>query len=120
MRAANGPLLVTDALGIVAFLQFDDVVHTLVVCGVVGAITGLEGMLVRPAILSRASQINPVAIFLSLLMWSWIWGLWGTILAVPMIMMIKAASDRIDSLQPLGELLAASEPKPSAADPADG
>jgi predicted PurR-regulated permease PerM len=109
-----GPALVTAALGIVAFLQFDDVFRTLVVCGVVGTITGLEGMLVRPALLSRASQINPVAIFLSLLVWSWIWGLWGTILAVPMVMMITAASDRIDSLQPLGELLGGAEPKPDA------
>jgi predicted PurR-regulated permease PerM len=111
-----GPLLVTAALGVVAFLQFDEVVRTLMVCGVVGAITGLEGMLVRPALLSRASQINPVAIFLSLLIWTWIWGLWGTILAVPMVMMLKAASDRIDSLQPLGELLGGSEPKEAAAD----
>jgi predicted PurR-regulated permease PerM len=109
-----GPLLVTGALGVVAFLQFDDVVRTLIVCAVVGAITGLEGMLVRPALLSRASQINPVAIFLSLLVWSWIWGFWGTILAVPMVMMMKAASDRIDSLQPLGELLGGAEPKPDA------
>jgi predicted PurR-regulated permease PerM len=109
-----GPMLVTAALGVVAFLQFDDVVRTLIVCGVVGSITGLEGMLVRPLLLSRASQINPVAIFLSLLVWTWIWGLWGTILAVPMVMMMKAASDRIDSLQPLGELLGGAEPKPDA------
>jgi predicted PurR-regulated permease PerM len=109
-----GPLMVTGAVGIVAFLQFDDVVRTLMVCGVIGTITGLEGMLVRPALLSRASQINPVAIFLSLLVWSWIWGFWGTILAVPMVMMMKAASDRIDSLQPLGELLGGAEPKPDA------
>jgi predicted PurR-regulated permease PerM len=71
-------------------------------------------MLLRPAQLSRASQINPVAIFLSLLVWSWIWGLWGTILAVPMVMMIKAACDRIDSLQPIGELLSGGEAREPA------
>ncbi|HUE85940.1 MAG TPA: AI-2E family transporter [Vicinamibacterales bacterium] len=106
-----GPLMVTAGLGIVAFLEFDDLFRTLTVCAVVGAITGLEGMLVRPALLSRASQINPVAIFLSLLVWSWLWGFWGTILAVPMVMMMKAASDRINSLQPLGELLSGGEPR---------
>lgn len=106
-----GPLLVTACLGVVALLQFDDVVYTLTVCAIVGTITGLEGMLLRPAMLSRASQINPVAIFLSLMVWSWIWGFWGTILAVPMIMMIKATCDRIDSLQPIGELLSGGEPK---------
>lgn len=110
-----GPLLVSGGLGVVAFLQFDDVVQTLTVCAVVGAITGLEGMLLRPAMLSRASQINPVAIFLSLMIWSWIWGFWGTILAVPMIMMMKAACDRIDSLRPIGELLAGGEQKDTPA-----
>jgi len=115
-----GPLLVSGGLGVVAFLQFDDVVQTLTVCAVVGAITGLEGMLLRPAMLSRASQINPVAIFLSLMVWSWIWGFWGTILAVPMIMMMKAACDRIDSLRPIGELLAGDEPKDTPAVSAEG
>ena len=105
-----GPLIVTAGLGVVAFLQFDDVVRTLYVCGAAGAITGLEGMLLRPALLSRASQINAVAIFMALLLWTWLWGLWGTVLAVPMLMMLKAVSDRVESLQPLSELLG-SEPK---------
>jgi predicted PurR-regulated permease PerM len=109
-----GPLLVTGGVGLIAFLQFDDLFRTLTVCAAVGTITGLEGMLLRPALLSRASQINPVAIFLSLLVWSWIWGLWGTILAVPMVMMIKAACDRIDSLQPIGELLSGGEAREPA------
>jgi predicted PurR-regulated permease PerM len=113
-----GPLLVTGGVGIVAFLQFDDLFQTLMICGVIGTITGLEGMLLRPAMLSRASRINPVAIFLSLLVWSWIWGFWGTILAVPMVMMMKAASDRIDSLQPLGELLGGADPDPRRVEPA--
>lgn len=107
-----GPAIVTAGLGVVAFLQFDDVVRTLYVCAAAGTITGLEGMLLRPAMLSRASQINPVAIFIGLLLWSWLWGLWGTVLAVPMLMMLKAVSDRVDSLQPLGELLGG-EPKPA-------
>jgi predicted PurR-regulated permease PerM len=100
-----GPAIVTAGLGVVAFLQFDDLVQTLYVCAAAGAITGLEGMLLRPAMLSRASQINPVAIFMGLLLWTWLWGLWGTVLAVPILMMLKSVSDRIESLQPLGELL---------------
>jgi predicted PurR-regulated permease PerM len=107
-----GPAIVTGGIGVVAFLQFDDVVRTLYVCAAVGAVTGLEGMLLRPALLSRASQLNPVAIFAGLLLWSWLWGLWGTVLAVPILMMIKSISDRVDTLQPLGELLGG-EPKPA-------
>jgi predicted PurR-regulated permease PerM len=104
-----GPVAVTAGLGIVAFLQFDDLGRTLYVCAAVGAITGLEGMLLRPALLSRASRMNAVAIFLSLLFWTWVWGLWGTIFAVPIIMMMKATCDRIEALQPIGELLGAGD-----------
>jgi predicted PurR-regulated permease PerM len=100
-----GPLIVTGGLGTVAFIQFDDVLKTMYVCGVALTITSLEGWLLTPTLMSRASQMNPVAIFIGLLFWSWVWGVWGTILAVPMLMTVKAICDRVEDLQPVGELL---------------
>jgi len=100
-----GPIIVTAGLGVVSFMQFDDLLRTAYVCGVAFAITSLEGFLLTPMMMSRAAQMNPVAIFVGLLFWSWIWGIWGTILAVPMMMMIKAVCDHIEDLQPVGELL---------------
>ena len=100
-----GPVIVTGGLGLVAFLQFDSIPKTLIVCGVALLITSLEGFLLTPALMSRAARINSAAIFTGLLFWSWIWGVWGTILAVPMLMMIKAVCDHVEDLQPIGELL---------------
>lgn len=100
-----GPIIVTAGLGVVSFMQFDDVLRTLYVCGVAFAITSLEGFLLTPMLMGRAAQMNPVAIFVGLLFWSWIWGIWGTILAVPMLMMLKAVCDHVEDLQPVGELL---------------
>jgi predicted PurR-regulated permease PerM len=100
-----GPILVSGGLGIVAFMQFDDVTRTIIVCAVTFAITSLEGFLLTPALMGRAAQMNPVAIFVGLLFWSWIWGVWGAVLAVPMLMMVKAVCDHIEELQPVGELL---------------
>ena len=100
-----GPLIVTGGLGVVAFMQFDDVPKTLMVCGVAFVITSLEGFLLTPTLMSRAARMNPVAIFVGLLFWSWVWGIWGAVLAVPMLMMIKAVCDHIEDLQPVGELL---------------
>lgn len=100
-----GPVIVTGGVGVVAFLQFDDALKTLTVCAVALAITSLEGFLLTPALMGRAARMNPVAIFVGLLFWSWIWGVWGTILAVPMLMMLKAICDRVEDLQPIGELL---------------
>ena len=78
---------------------------TAYVSGTALAITSLEGWLLTPLLMSRAAQMNPVAIFVGLLFWSWVWGVWGTILAVPMLMAIKAVCDRVEDLQPIGELL---------------
>ena len=100
-----GPVLVTGSLGVVAFLQFNDLVQTSIVCAVTFAITALEGFLLTPMLMGRAAQMNPVAIFIGLLFWSWMWGIWGTVLAVPMLMMLKAVCDHVEDLQPIGELL---------------
>jgi predicted PurR-regulated permease PerM len=100
-----GPIIVSGGLAVVAFLQFDDLLMTSYIAGTALAITSLEGWLLTPLLMSRAAQMNPVAIFVGLLFWSWVWGVWGTILAVPMLMAVKAVCDRVEDLQPFGELL---------------
>lgn len=100
-----GPIIVSGGLAVVAFLQFDDLLMTSYIAGTALLITSLEGWLLTPVLMSRAAQMNPVAIFIGLLFWSWVWGVWGTILAVPMLMAVKAVCDRVEDLQPFGELL---------------
>ena len=100
-----GPIVVSGGLAIVTFMQFDDLVTTLYVSGTALLITSLEGWLLTPVLMSRAAQMNPVAIFVGLLFFSWVWGVWGTILAVPMLMAIKAVCDRVEDFQPVGEML---------------
>lgn len=100
-----GPIVVTGGLAVVTFMQFDDLVRTSYVAATALAITSLEGWLLTPLLMSRAARMNPVAIFVGLLFWSWVWGVWGTILAVPMLMAIKSICDRVEDLQPIGELL---------------
>jgi predicted PurR-regulated permease PerM len=100
-----GPIIVSGGLAAVAFLQFDDILTTAYVSGSALVITSLEGWLLTPMLMSRAAQMNPVAIFVGLLFWSWVWGVWGTILAVPMLTTLKAICDRVEDLQPIGELL---------------
>jgi predicted PurR-regulated permease PerM len=100
-----GPILVSGGLAVISFMQFDDIGRSLTVAGAAFVITSLEGFLLTPALMSRAARMNPVAIFVGLLFFGWIWGVWGAILAVPMLMMLKAICDHIEDLQPLGELL---------------
>lgn len=100
-----GPLIVTGGLMLVGYLQFETIEMALYVAAIALVITTLEGWLLTPTLMGRAASINPAAIFVGILFWSWVWGVWGLILAVPMLMMLKAICDRIDELQPIGELL---------------
>jgi predicted PurR-regulated permease PerM len=100
-----GPLIVTGSLGMVGFMQFGTISMALAVAGAALAITTLEGWLLTPSLLGRAAQMNQVAVFASLILWTWLWGVWGTFLAVPMMMVVKAICDHVQDLKPWGEFL---------------
>jgi predicted PurR-regulated permease PerM len=100
-----GPLIVTAGLAIVGFLQFGTIEMAVLVAGVALLITTLEGMLLTPHLLSRAASLNHVAIFVAIAFWSWAWGVSGMLLAVPMLMVMKAVCDHVEGLQGVGKFV---------------
>ena len=100
-----GPTIGAAVCAVVAFIQFHSVETTLAAGGVAGLVALLEGNLITPWLTSRAGELNTVAVFVSVLFWGWMWGVWGLLLAVPIMIAIKAAADHIEPLQPFGELL---------------
>ena len=100
-----GPVVVTGGTALVALLQFGTIDMALLVGGISLAITSLEGYLLTPWLTGRASRMNAVVVFVGVLFWGWLWGVWGLLLGVPIIMIIKSICDRIEDLKPVGELL---------------
>ena len=100
-----GPVIVASGTAIVAFLQFGTAAMAVYVSGISLVITSIEGWLVTPWLTSRTARTNEVAIFVGLIFWSFVWGIWGTLLAVPMLVAVKAYCDHIEDLKPVGELL---------------
>jgi predicted PurR-regulated permease PerM len=100
-----GPVLVSGGTAVVAFMQFGNIHMAFIVSGVSLAITSLEGFLLTPWLTSRAARMNAVAIFVGLLFWGWVWNVWGMLLAVPMLMVLKAIGDHVEDFHALGELL---------------
>ena len=92
-------------MAMVAFLQFGTIEMALLVGGAALAITTLEGFLLTPWLTSRAARMNAVAIFVGLIFWGWVWDVWGLLLAVPMLMVIKAVCDHVEEFKGFGELL---------------
>jgi predicted PurR-regulated permease PerM len=100
-----GPLIVTAGLTAIAYVQFGTIPMAVTVAMTALVITTLEGWVLTPLLMGRVAQINTVSIFAALLFWSWMWGVWGLLLAVPMTMAVKAVCDRVEGLQPIGTLL---------------
>ena len=100
-----GNVAVTGAAALVAFLQFGQVQMAMIVAGSSLLINTIEGYLLVPWATSRASRMNPVAVFIGVLAWGWLWGVWGLLLGIPILMVVKAVCDRVDHLKPVAELL---------------
>ncbi|MBC7471582.1 MAG: AI-2E family transporter, partial [Ramlibacter sp.] len=100
-----GSAVVTGAAALVAFLQFGEIDMALAVAGASLGIHTIVGNLLMPWLTSRSSAMNPVAVFIGVLGWGWLWGVWGLLLGIPIMMVVKAVCDRVDHLKPVGELL---------------
>lgn len=100
-----GPIVVCAGTALLAYLQFGTVDMMLLVSGTSLIITSLEGYLLTPWLTGRAGRMSPVVVFVSVLFWGWLWGVWGLLLGVPITMIIKAACDHVEDLKPIGELL---------------
>ncbi len=100
-----GGILVTVASAVIGFAQFGSLEMGLLVGGVAMLINSIEGYILTPWLTGKASRMNPVAVFVGVLAWGWIWGAWGLLLGVPILMVIKTVCDRVEDLKPVGELL---------------
>ncbi|WP_243730849.1 AI-2E family transporter [Rubellimicrobium sp. CFH 75288] len=70
-------------------------------------INALEGNVITPMLVGRRLEINTVSMLLAVAFWMWIWGIPGAVLAVPFLVVVKAISDNVESLQVLSSFLSA-------------
>jgi predicted PurR-regulated permease PerM len=99
-----GSIIVTGAATLAAFVQFGSLSMVLTVAVVTLVVTSLDWMLIA-LFTARLANMNSVAVLIALLVWGWLWGTIGVLLAVPMLVIIKSVSDHIPALQPFGRLL---------------
>jgi len=100
-----GALVSTVVLTFVALLSFEDLGRVMVVPLVFVGLTSFEGLVITPTTVGRRLTLNPVVIFVWLTFWGWMWGIAGTLLAVPLLATLKILCDYIKPLAPIGEFL---------------
>jgi predicted PurR-regulated permease PerM len=100
-----GPCVTAVTTGMAAFMQFGSFAMALATAGASLAIATVVGTFVTTWMTGRIANMNPAAVFISLLFWGWLWGVWGMLLSIPIIVIVKVVSDHVEPLHPVAELL---------------
>jgi predicted PurR-regulated permease PerM len=100
-----GPLIITVATGLTAFIQFESLSKMFLVSGASLAVAVLVGTFITTWMTGRIAKMNAAAVFIGLLFWGWLWGIWGLVLGIPIIVMVRVVSEHVDGMQSVAELL---------------
>jgi predicted PurR-regulated permease PerM len=100
-----GPLAIAAVTGMAAFMQFDSFSMVLLVSGASLTIATVVGTFVTTWITGKIASMNAAAVFISLLFWAWLWGIWGMLLGIPITVILKVVSSHVEQMQPVAELL---------------
>jgi len=100
-----GAATVVVVLSGAALTGFESVTHALLIPAAFLAINLIQANLISPLLFSRRLTLNPVALFVGLTFWWWIWGIPGAFVAVPLVATFKIFCDHIAALAPIGEFL---------------
>ena len=92
---------------VVGLVTFDGIGHALLPGTVYFALTTLEGQFVTPYFVGRSLKMNTVVIFLSIALGAWLWSVMGMLLAVPLLVTIRAFCEHIPQLESVGDFLSA-------------
>ena len=100
-----GTTLIAAGIGIAAFLQFGSLLTALSYAGVSLLLAGAIGFVFMTILQSHFARVNAAVLFIALLFFGWLWGVWGLLLGAPLVAIGKVVFDRVESLKPAGELL---------------
>jgi predicted PurR-regulated permease PerM len=100
-----GTVLAAVAVGVASFLHTGGLSEAMLAVGVIVVIAVVIGMGVMTWMQGRAARMNPVAVFVGVLFFGWLWGGWGLLLGMPLLAVLKSIADRVEAMRPISELL---------------
>ncbi|HUR45728.1 MAG TPA: AI-2E family transporter [Candidatus Saccharimonadales bacterium] len=100
-----GPIAGVALLCVAGLLSFDTLWQALLPPAWFFALHLLESNFITPVLLGRRFTLNPVMIFVSLIFWTWLWGIPGALLSVPILVSMKVICDRLPAMSHVSEVL---------------
>lgn len=90
---------------LMGIVTYDNVWMALAPPFVYWLINTAEGQFITPVAVGRRLKLNAVAVFLSLAFWAWLWSFVGMFLSTPMLIALKAFTERTPELNWLDTFL---------------
>jgi len=100
-----GPGVTAGATAMAAYMQFGSFPTAFLVGGASLAIATVVGTFVTTWMTGRIASMNSAAVFISLLFFGALWGVWGMLLGIPIVVIAKVVAEHVEQLQPVAELL---------------
>ena len=100
-----GPLIGIVVMLLMGFSSFNDPVQSLLPAAIYLGLHTLEGQIVTPIVLGKRMALSPLILILALMVFGWIWGIIGLLLAVPMLVCVKIVLTRLDGMEGWAKLL---------------
>ncbi len=96
---------------LISLVQFETITQPLLVLALLIVVQNVMGNIIEPKLMAFSLNLSPLLILVALMFWGWLWGIWGMILAVPIMSMVKIVFENVDGLKPLAVLMSGSAPK---------
>ena len=100
-----GSVLVAAAAALVTYLGSPDILDAVNAGLIVLVVVSMVATLLSTWLQSRTSRMNQVVVFVGIMFWGWLWGLWGLFLGAPIVVIVKVICDNISSLRGAARLL---------------
>lgn len=91
-----GPLISMICFGVITYVQFDSMSYALIIVSSYLLINMIESQFITPTLLGRRFNLNPLIIFIWLVLWGWLWGSMGMLFGVPLLVCLDTLLERLD------------------------
>ncbi|MAT39299.1 MAG: hypothetical protein CL946_06820 [Ectothiorhodospiraceae bacterium] len=100
-----GSFLATVLPILIALLQFEGIGPAVLVAILLVSTQFAMGNVVEPRVMAFSLNLSPLLVIVSVALWAWIWGIWGMVLAVPIMSTLKIVMEHIEPLKPIAYIM---------------
>ena len=103
-----GSIISVILLSLFALVELDPTVTLIVFIAVITGVQVLMGSILEPIFLGKTFSINVITVLVMLMLWGFIWGVPGLVMAIPLTVFIKIVLEKFSGTQMIARLMSGS------------